>query len=292
MYVQVAKDEAEEFWPGLLAFYRSEGAVGTVVYPLVFGGRSVGFMFLSFQREARDVARSGLLVALAHQATLAVQLTRLAYSSKEAAVLMERTRIGQEIHDGLAQAFTGILMQLGAVEEIPSCKKRNSELALTLSRIRALARDGLAEARRSVMALRLDQTRRAGLELALRQLADRSTVPNGVTCTFDGSGIVTGLRPEHEHELLRIAQEAVSNAVRHAQPRLVRITMEDDRDHWVLAVADDGVGMDQRPELYARQGFGLSSMRQRAGAIGGEWQIESQPGEGTRVSVRMLKRAS
>jgi signal transduction histidine kinase len=50
--------------------------------------------------------------------------------------------------------------------------------------------------------------------------------------------------------------------------------------------------MDQRPELYARQGFGLSSMRQRAGAIGGEWGIESQPGEGTRVSVRMLKRAS
>jgi signal transduction histidine kinase len=292
MYVEVAKDEAEEFWPGVLAFHRSKGAQGTVVYPLVFGGRSVGFLVLSFQREARDVASSGLLVALAHQATLAVQLTRLAYSSKEAAVLMERTRIGQEIHDGLAQAFTGILMQLGAVEEIPSCKKRNSELALTLSRIRALARDGLAEARRSVMALRLDQTRRAGLELALRQLADRSTVPNGVTCTFEGGGITTGLRPEHEHELLRIAQEAVSNAVRHAQPRSVRITMADESDHWVLAVADDGVGMDQRPELYARQGFGLSSMRQRAGAIGGDWQIESQPGAGTRVSVRMLKRAS
>jgi signal transduction histidine kinase len=292
MYVEVAKDEAEEFWPGVLAFHRSEGALGSVVYPLVFGGRSVGFVILSFQREARDVATSGLLVALAHQATLAVQLTRLAYSSKEAAVLMERTRIGQEIHDGLAQAFTGILMQLGAVEEFPSCKKRNSELALTLSRIRALARDGLAEARRSVMALRLDQTRRAGLELALRQLADRSTVPGGVTCTFDGGGIVTGLKPEHEHELLRIAQEAVSNAVRHAHPANVRITMQDQSEHWVLAVADDGVGMDQRPELYARQGFGLSSMRQRAGAIGGEWLIETEPGEGTRVSVRMLKRAS
>ena len=67
--------------------------------------------------------RSELLVALAQQATLAVQLTRLAYSAKEAAVLMERTRIGQEIHDGLAQAFTGILLQLGAVEEFPSCSE-------------------------------------------------------------------------------------------------------------------------------------------------------------------------
>ena len=280
-----------DIWPGVLTFYRREGAVGTVIYPLVFGARSVGFLVLTFQRHAEDVQKSELLVALAQQATLAVQLTRLAYSAKEAAVLMERTRIGQEIHDGLAQAFTGILLQLGAVEEFPSCRKRGS-LSLTLSRVRELARDGLAEARRSVMALRLDQTRRAGLELALRQLADRSTVPGGVTCTFEGGGISTGLRPEHEHELLRIAQEAVSNAVRHARPHHVHISMTDQDPNWELAVADDGVGMEQGPDVYAREGFGLSSMRQRAGAIGGEWRIDSTPGAGTRVSVRMLKRAS
>jgi signal transduction histidine kinase len=291
VYLNVAH-MTSEIWPGLLAFHRGENAQGTLIYPLVFGARSVGFLALTFQRNAEEVLRSELLVALVQQATLAVQLTRLAYSAKETAVLMERTRIGQEIHDGLAQAFTGILLQLGAVEEFPSCKKRGSELALTLSRVRELARDGLAEARRSVMALRLDQTRRAGLEIALRQLADRSTVPGGVTCTFDGGGIVTGLRPEHEHELLRIAQEAVSNAMRHGRPRLVRITMSEEPQHWTLAVRDDGVGMQQRPELSAREGFGLSSMRQRAGAIGGEWQIESQPGAGTRVSVRMAKRAS
>jgi signal transduction histidine kinase len=292
LYIKVA-DQMSEIWPGVLAFHRSEGAVGTVLYPLVFGARSVGFLVLTFQRDAEDVQRSELLVALAQQATLAVQLTRLAYSAKEAAVLMERTRIGQEIHDGLAQAFTGILLQLGAVEEFPSCRKRGSELGLTLSRVRELARDGLAEARRSVMALRLDQTRRAGLELALRQLADRSTVPGGVTCTFDGDGIVTGLKPEHEHELLRIAQEAVSNAVRHARPRCVRISMkEEEPAHWVLSVADDGIGMEEGPEHSAREGFGLSSMRQRAGAIGGEWQVESEPGRGTRISVRMLKPAA
>jgi signal transduction histidine kinase len=291
LYVDVASQEAGT-WPGLLEFHRSQGAVGTVVYPMMFGGRSVGFMAMTFQHNAEEVTRSELLVALAQQATLAVQLTRLAYSAREAAVLMERTRIGQEIHDGLAQAFTGILLQLGAVEESPSCRKRGSELAVTLSRIRELARDGLAEARRSVMALRLDQTRRAGLELALRQLAERSTVPGGVSCSFEGAGIATGLKPEHEHELLRIAQEAVSNAVRHAHPQTVRITMVDQPEHWELAVADDGAGMEQSPELSARQGFGLASMRQRASAIGGEWQIASEPGRGTRVSVRMLKRAS
>ncbi len=282
--------ETPDIWPGALAFHRREGYSGVVVYPLVFGARNVGFFILSFRRNAEDVQRSELLVALAQQATLAVQLTRLAYSAKEAAVLVERTRIGQEIHDGLAQSFTGILMQLGAAEEFPPCKRKNSELNTILSRIRDLARDGLSEARRSVMALRLDQTRRAGLENALRQLAERSTVPGGVTVSFEGGGIATGLKPEHEHELLRISQEAVSNAVRHGRPHTVSITMADGPSHWELAVADDGVGMEQHPELYASEGFGLSSMRQRANAIGGEWHIESRPGSGTRVSVRMAKR--
>ena len=289
VYIDLEK-ETPDIWPGVLAFHRREGYSGVVVYPLVFGARNVGFFILSFRRNAEDVQRSELLVALAQQATLAVQLTRLAYSAKEAAVLVERTRIGQEIHDGLAQSFTGILMQLGAAEEFPPCKRKNSELNTILSRIRDLARDGLSEARRSVMALRLDQTRRAGLENALRQLAERSTVPGGVTVSFEGGGIATGLKPEHEHELLRISQEAVSNAVRHGRPHTVSITMADGQSHWELAVADDGVGMEQHPELYASEGFGLSSMRQRANAIGGEWHIESRPGAGTRVSVRMAKR--
>ncbi len=289
LYLNVEHDE-HDIWPGVVAFHRREGYTNVVIHPLVFGARTVGFFVLSFRRPAHEVQHSELLVALAQQATLAVELTRLAHSAKEAAVLKERTRIGQEIHDGLAQAFTGILMQLGAAEEFPSCKKKNSELLTIHSRIRDLARDGLSEARRSVMALRIDQTRRPGLELALRQLAERATVPGGVTCTFEGVGIATGLRPEHEHELLRIAQESVSNAVRHAHPRTVRIAMTDEPAHWVLSVIDDGVGMEKKPELYAQEGFGLASMRQRAGAIGGEWQIESQPGSGTRVRVRLPKR--
>lgn len=279
-----------EIWPGALAFHRREGYSSVLIYPLVFGARNVGFFILSFRREAQEVQHSELLVAMAQQATLAVQLTRLAYSAKEAAVLVERTRIGQEIHDGLAQAFTGILMQLGAAEEFQPCKRKNSELAGVLTRIRDLARDGLSEARRSVMALRLDQTRRAGLEIALRQLCDRSTIPGRVKCSFEGGEFaMTGVKPEHEHELLRIAQEALSNAMRHARPSNVRITMADESAHWVLAVADDGVGMEPHAEL-AGEGFGLTSMQQRAGAIGGEWQIESKPGAGTRVSVRLPKR--
>lgn len=276
-----------EIWPGALEFMRREKHVGVLIYPLVFGSQTVGFLVLSFLRHAPEIQSSELLVALAQQATLAVQLTRLAHSAKEAAVLVERARIGQEIHDGLAQAFTGIIMQLGAAEEFMPCKGRQSELSGILTRIRDLAGEGLSEARRSVTALRFEQTRQGGLETALRQLAERSTIAGRVTCTFEGD-LSSGLRPQQEHELLRIAQEAVSNAVRHGRPSLVRIALVDEPTHWTLSVADNGVGMKKQAES-SGEGCGLTSMHQRAIAIGGEWHIDTEMGAGTRVRVRLPK---
>jgi signal transduction histidine kinase len=126
-----------------------------------------------------------------------------------------------------------------------------------------------------------------GLELALRALAERSTVQGRVTCSFEGTLSGDGLAPERQHELLRIAQEAVSNAVRHAHPSSVRILLQEENDHWRLSVIDDGRGMTLMPELYASQGYGLNNMRERAGAIGGQFHIESRPGEGTRVVVSL-----
>jgi len=212
-------------------------------------------------------------------------------AAKNAAVLAERNRIGQEIHDGLAQGFTGILMQLGAAEEAMHECSRSSPLPEILDRIRDLAKEGLAEARRSVMALRADQTRRMGLELALRQLAERSSVQGRVACSFEGTLTGDGIAPERQHELLRIAQEAVSNAVRHAHPATVRIHLLEEDALWRLSVVDDGRGMTLMPELYASQGYGLNNMRERAGAIGGKFHIDSRPGEGTRVEVSLPRPA-
>jgi len=276
-------------WPDALDYLRKHGHASIFMLPLVFGARAVGFVGLGFPRSNPvDLQRSELLVALAQQATLAIELTRLANSAKEAAVLMERNRIGQEIHDGLAQAFTGILMQLGAAEEFDAFSGCTPVTSI-FTRIRDLAREGLAEARRSVMAMRPDQTKRRGLEVALRQLAERSTVPGRVSASFEGGGVMHGLAPEHEHELLRIAQEALSNAMRHAQPSTVRIAMTDEGAYWVMSITDNGRGMNAKLEAYAQRGFGLTSMRERAGAIGGQWLIESRAGEGTRVSVRLSK---
>jgi|GraSoiStandDraft_4_1057263.scaffolds.fasta_scaffold29263_2 signal transduction histidine kinase len=275
-------------WPGAAAWHAREGHKSVYLLPVVVGEQTVGCIGLAFmQDEALSAERAELALAVAHQITLCIGLKKLGMAAKDAAVLAERNRIGQEIHDGLAQGFTGILMQLGAAEEAMHECARNSPLPSILTRIHDLARQGLADARRSVMALRPDQTKRVGLELALRQLAERATVEGRATCSFEGAVIGDGLVPERQHELLRIATEAVSNALRHAHPTTVRIVLLEEIAQWTMSVIDDGRGMTLSPDLYAQQGYGLNNMRERAGAIGGEFLIESKPGEGTRIVVNL-----
>jgi signal transduction histidine kinase len=280
-------------WPGFADWHARSGHKSAYLLPLTFGdGASKGCIGLVFrQNEALNAERAELALAIAHQVTLCIGLKKLGMAAKNAAVLAERNRIGQEIHDGLAQGFTGILMQLGAAEEAMHECARSSPLPAILTRIRDLAKDGLADARRSVMALRPDQTRRVGLELALRQLAERSTVDGRISCTFEG-GMSDGLAPERQHELLRIATEAVSNAMRHAHPGTVRILLEEEATLWRLSVVDNGRGMTLLPELYASQGYGLNNMKERASAIGGRFLIESRPGEGTRIIVTLPRPVS
>jgi len=278
-------------WPGAAAWHERQGHHSAYLLPFVFGEKSVGCIVLVFrQEEPLGADKAEIALTVAHQATLCVGLKKLGMAAKDAAVLAERNRMGQEIHDGLAQSFTGILMQLGAAEEATHECTRNSPLPAILTRIRALAKEGLQEARRSVQALRPEQLRRPGLELALRQLCERTTVDGRVKCNFEGTMTGEGLAPEKQHELLRIAQEAVSNALRHAHPANVDIVLCEAEGHWSLTVRDDGRGMTLMPELYAQQGYGLNNMRERAGAIGGQFHIDSKPGEGTRVSVTIPRR--
>jgi signal transduction histidine kinase len=284
LHFLTADTAAEDCWPEFIEYHRSRGRDSLYLLPLTFGDRNIGFLALGFRvHDPLSSQTVELLVALSQQLTLALGMKRLAFSGKQSAVLAERNRIGQEIHDGLAQAFTGILMQLGAAEEIVGA----TPVAAVHKRIRDIAREGLTEARRSVLALRPDEERTGGLELALRQLAERSTVTDRIISRFEGGGAATGLPPEHEHALLRIAQEAVINAVRHAQPRNIRIQLGCEDSMLVLSVSDDGCGMQAAPELYAQQGFGLTNMRERAEAIGGRWQLVSTPEAGTVIRVRV-----
>ncbi len=276
-------------WPELVAFHNNAGHRSLYVLPLQFGDRNIGVVALGYrEHQALRSELAELLVALGQQVTLAMAMKRYFHTAHQTAVLAERNRLGREIHDGLAQAFTGILMQLNAAEEV--CEA--SPIASVMKRIRDIAREGLHEARRSVLALRPDeQPRPGGLELALRQLAERATVVGRIASSFHGGG-ATGLPPEHEHALLRIAQEAVINAARHGQPRNIEIHLNSRDDDVQMCIHDDGRGMQKMPELYAQQGFGLSNMRERAEDLGGQWQIESEPGTGTRVSVSIPRAAT
>jgi signal transduction histidine kinase len=288
-HIELQEDEPlTAAWPELLAYHRERGHRSLYVLPLVFGERTIGIVALGFRsHQALRSEQAELLIALGQQVTLALAMKRLFYSAKQAAVLAERNRLGREIHDGLAQAFTGILMQLGAAEE----QAEGQPICAVMNRIRDIAKEGLAEARRSVLALRPDEPRPGGLELALRQLAERSIVAGRIATRFEGGG-ATGLPPEHEHALLRIAQEAVINAVRHAQPRNIEIRLDQDGEGLRLVIRDDGAGLWQQPEISARNGFGLTNMRERAEGMGGALLIESLPGAGTAVIVRVPRRGA
>ncbi len=224
-----------------------------------------------------------LAVAFAHQATLAIRLSRLTEQARQTAVLEERNRMAREIHDTLAQAFTGILMQLGGVERLLADDPiRGRE---HLAGIRDLAREGLAEARRSVQALRpqaLEQTDLAGALARMVEQLDSGQPPR---LEFHLSGTPLSLLPNVADQLLRIGQEALTNALRHAEASMIRVELAFAEAEVRLIVQDNGQGFDVNAPT-RKEGFGVTAMHERAGLLGAELTITSEPRLGARVAIR------
>jgi signal transduction histidine kinase len=233
-----------------------------------------------FQPEELEIAR-----ALAIQASLAIQLTRLANAARQSAVLEERNQLAGEIHDSLAQFFTGISMQLGAAKEV--LKKGDNKGLSYLERAAELAQFGLAEARRSAYSLQPSLTEGLGLAGALQKLVERSNVPGRLRCNFHAGDVPEERLPRTaRHELLRIAQEAISNAVRHAKPTVINVSVRGEPPNLLLEVTDNGSGIAE-PQLVSGDGFGLSSMRARAEKLGAQFDVRTAPGRGTSIVVRL-----
>jgi len=199
-------------------------------------------------------------------------------------VLEERGRLAREIHDTLAQGFVGISSQLDAValtlNNHVDLARKHLELA------RKMVRHSLTEARRSVMDLRASALEGHDLPAALSQAAYQWTAGSAVEVRVDVEGENRPLPEETEQHLLRIAQEAVTNAVKHARASQVRIHLEMAQRKLSLSVADNGRGFEQ-DEAFSEVGghFGLLGMRERAERLGGELQLHSEPGQGTEVAV-------
>ncbi|MFC4058883.1 sensor histidine kinase [Planomonospora corallina] len=199
--------------------------------------------------------------------------------NRELGVLEERARLVREIHDTLAQGFSGIITQLEAAEQAeddPRAVRQRVALA------KRLARESLAEARRSVDALRPGPLRDAGLDGALAAVAGRWQVLTGIPVVFSVNGGARPLGAEAETVLLRAAQEGLANIAKHAGARRAALTLSYMESEVTLDVLDDGAGFD--PSLPSG-GYGLAAMRERADRAGGTVTVESAPGEGTALCL-------
>jgi signal transduction histidine kinase len=233
-----------------------------------------------FRPEEFEIAR-----ALATQASLAIQLTRLAKSAKQSAVLEERNRLAGEIHDSLAQNFAGISMQLFAAEEV--IKTRRGDGLSYVERANDLARFGLAEARRSALSLQPTIIAELGLIEALQLLVDRSNIAGRLRCTFhSGSVRDENLSIAAQQDLLRIAQEAISNALRHARPTVIEVGLRSSPPNLILEIRDNGSGIDNA-RLQIGEGFGFTNMRERVKKLEGRLYIRTVPGRGTSIVVSL-----
>jgi signal transduction histidine kinase len=171
-----------------------------------------------------------------------VQLAQLVKTAKQSAVLEERRRLAGEIHDSLGQSFSGIYMHLVVAAE--AALKNGKEVLSYIERAMDLAKFGLSEARRSALSLRSDIIEESGLVGALKILVKYSNIPGRLCCTFRSIGVGEEMvAPQIKQVLLRIAQEAISNAMRHGQPTSINVRVRSNSSNLVLEISDNGSGM-------------------------------------------------
>jgi signal transduction histidine kinase len=257
----------------------------TLSAPLMLGTRTLGWMTLVANEAAGREDhwwRVALLEAIARQAALALHYSRLVelnrLEERRKATLDERNRLARDIHDNLAQGFAAILMQLqGAQREagaMPATVAQGIETAIDLARLH------LTEARRSVGALRPNVGSAEDISSALKRLAEigRRTASMSIDLELDeiprlGDGV--------EREIVGIAQEALTNAVRHSRARRITIRASTVQSVGVrLSIADDGRGIIRDA---VTSGFGMTSMQERADRIGASLTIVTAPRSGTEI---------
>jgi signal transduction histidine kinase len=266
---------------------RRDGLSTTIVSPLLVADRTLGWITLCTSERSEGCSegqwwRVALTEAIAMQAAMALHHSRVVdqkrVEERRKAILEERNRLARDIHDNLAQGFAAILMQLQAAQRqggtVPTAVARNIENAVDL------ARTHLTEARRSVGTLRPNVGTAEDVAQSIKRLAElgQRTTNVPIDVQLDelprfGDGV--------EREILSIAQEALTNAVRHSQARRITIRAASINSLGLrLSVADDGRGI---PSDRSSAGFGLTSMQERADRIGASLTIVTAPRSGTEV---------
>lgn len=262
----------------------SMGVVSILIVPMLIAGQVDGVIGIRFTRKRTFRAEEmELAQALAHQAMLAIQLMRLSQQSRQAAVAAERNRMARDIHDTLAQGFTGVIVQLEAAADATSeglVREANEHIA----RASDLARDSLKEARRSVQALRPQALEEKDLTGAMAELVAKMTTGTELQAGLTLEGEPGTLPPLWGENLLRILQEVLTNSLRHASATQFKARLSFDKDAVRLNLRDNGRGFDPANK---HDGFGLLGIRERVQAMGGGLEIRSAIKEGTMISITL-----
>ncbi|HSZ15648.1 MAG TPA: two-component regulator propeller domain-containing protein [Terracidiphilus sp.] len=227
-----------------------------------------------------------IFLALAMAGLVAFLLRRrLLVAEREfGAVLGERNRIAREIHDTLAQGYVGISVQLEVLAELLRHRKVD-EAAKQLDTTRGYVREGLAEARQSIWALRSQDSGETTLPVNLRRITEQAQ-GHGLDSNFSVHGAYRPLSSGAEREIVRVAQEAIHNVKKHAAAKHLFVQLNYGPAEIGLEVRDDGLGFEADGASHAPPGhFGLMGMHERAAAIGGTLEVNSGPGAGTTVRL-------
>lgn len=220
---------------------------------------------------------------LGDQLAIAIENARLYLETQEMAVLSERNRMAREIHDTLAQGFTGIVLQLEAAEQ--TLVEDTTKSQEHLNKARQLARDSLNEARRSVWDLRPQALEQLSLIDTLHQETEKFAQDNQIKTSFHCSRKRPILDRDTENALLRIYQEALNNIRKHAHADNAEIKLSFDEENVYLSIQDDGIGFNADRDMDG--GFGLISIRERTRLLGGSLDISSEKGKGTRLDIKI-----
>jgi PAS domain S-box-containing protein len=265
-------------------YFLPKGTKKFLAVPILASGNVKGMIIVSHaERLPYRTEEIELAQAIGHQVMLAIRLTELGERSRQAAVLAERNRMARDVHDTLAQGFTGVIVQLEAADYAISEGDRK-DADSHLHRARELARKSLSEARSSVRALRPQALEQEDFWPALKRIIKNTTAGTTLRTTFGTQGKVPVLPPAWQENLLRIGQEALTNALKYAHAKHFRTRLSTDANEVRLELSDDGDGFQLKDR---HDGFGLTGMRERAEEMGGKLQIVSSPGRGTMITATL-----
>jgi signal transduction histidine kinase len=269
--------------PAIRRWLKLQRVKSMLCVPLRVGKKMTGALNIRVAKSGGMLAsKTHLVHALADLVSLAIRLNGMLERKQENATMRERSRLASELHDSISQGLTAAVLQMEAAEHSLSsgADKAHSHLSLAES----MVRQSHEELRRSVWALRPLSLEGRTLPEALRELAARLSGHEKLSVEFVQHGKSPVFSEEIDSNFLRITQEAVNNAIRHAMASKIKIELAYSARRKTLTISDNGVGF-KTAAARAWHGAGLENMRERAARIGAQFSVHSARKRGTRVTV-------